>query len=43
MRGLQHMSYGEGTGMVQSGEEEARGDLVTPYNCLRGGCGEEWP
>ena len=30
----------EGTGMVQSGEEEAQGRLIALYNCLKGGGGE---
>ena len=31
----------EGAGIVQSGEEELRGDLTALYNFLKGGCGEE--
>ena len=30
----------EGAGIVQSGEEELRGDLIALYNSLTGGCGE---
>jgi len=30
----------EGTGIVQSGEEKAQRELITLYNCLKGGCGE---
>jgi len=29
----------EGTGIVQSGEEEAQGDLIALYIYLNGGCG----
>ena len=29
-----------GTGSVQSGEEEIRGDLTALYNCLKGSCGD---
>jgi len=30
----------EGTGFVQSGEEEAQEDIITFYNSLTGGCSE---
>ena len=30
----------EGAGIVQSAEEELRGDLIALYNSLTGGCGE---
>ena len=30
----------ERTGIVQSGEEEAQGDLIILYDPLKGGCGE---
>ena len=30
----------EGTGVVQSGEEEAEGDLMALYIYLKGGCSE---
>lgn len=29
-----------GIGIVQCGEEEACGDLIAPYSCLTGSCGE---
>ena len=44
MRGLEHngVLWGmvEGAGIVQSGEEELRGDLMALYNSLKAGCGE---
>ena len=30
----------EGTGIIQSGEEEARGELTALHNHVKGGCGE---
>ena len=33
----------EGTGVVQSGEEEAQGDLMALYNCLKGDWVWGWP
>lgn len=37
---LLHILLGtaEGTGISQCGKEEAQGDLITPYNYLKGGC-----
>lgn len=40
VRGLEHkplQRVAEGAGIVYSGEKESRGDLVTLYNCLKGG------
>ena len=44
MRGLElsgvRWGAAEGAGIVQSAEEELRGDLIALYNSLTGGCGE---
>ena len=39
VKGLEHRSY-EGTGIVQSGEEEPGGDLISLYSSLKGVCVE---
>lgn len=42
VKGLEHKSYeeAEGAGVVQPGKEEARGDLITLPNFLKGGCSQ---
>ena len=40
VRGLEHKCDEEWLRVVQSGEEEAQGDLSALYNYLKGDCGE---
>ncbi|RMC00477.1 hypothetical protein DUI87_23087 [Hirundo rustica rustica] len=42
VKGLEHKSYeeAEGAGVVQPGQEEGQGDLITLHNSLKGGCSQ---
>ena len=45
MKGLEHKSYGKQLrelGLFNLAKRRLRGDLITLYDCLEGGCGKVW-